>query len=414
MNIILTIICITLLTMLIVNWRVNISDRAFQKEARKKAINHLQKNIDEQQRELELLLNAFDDALLIVDHKKVIKLANRAANTICRGRKLRGKTIVQAFLNDTISAAVKNAVDSKKPVREKIILRTGSFGANKEYDESAWIFDVAPLQVAGQDQLTRIILREITSEHKTDQIKREFVANASHELRTPLAIINGYVENLLYDDVLEQPEIAKKFLKTMHKHGTRLSELVEDMLSVSKLESGDTTTLDVSEFEIKEIFEDIIERLMPMAQPNESALKINLRDKDLKITGDRFYWEQILFNLTENALKQNAHQKISVKLKAKEVAEHVEISVTDNGKGIPAAHLPFIFNRFYRVQKHHSQNQIKGTGLGLSIVKHAVEAHQGKISVTSSPGYSTVFTIRIPNSPNPERVDVQETKELTT
>jgi signal transduction histidine kinase len=175
------------------------------------------------------------------------------------------------------------------------------------------------------------------------------------------------------------------------------------MLSVSKLESGDSGLLDPTEFSVKDIFEDIIERLAPMTQQHGSKLVSVLSSNDLKLYGDRFYWEQILFNLTENALKQNMQQKIKVSLKAEEKEGFVEISVKDNGKGIPSNHLPYIFNRFYRVQKHHSQNQIKGTGLGLSIVKHAVEAHNGSISAESTPNESTIFKILVPQGPPPPK-----------
>jgi len=346
------------------------------------------------------LLNAFDDALLIVDNKKVIRVANIAANKVCRGRTLRGKSIVQAFLNEPVSEAIKKAIESAEPVRERLILPSSSFGENSEYEESAWILDVAPLQVANDDSLTRIILRDITSEHKTDQIKREFVANASHELRTPLAIINGYLENLIEDDMIESPTTARKFLATMHKHGMRLSELVEDMLSISKMESGDAGMLDMTEFKIKAVIDDVIERLLPMTTKHKSKLSLILPDPELTIYCDRFYLEQILFNLTENALKQNSFHKVKVELEAVKDEDNIKITVTDNGKGIPSQHLPYIFNRFYRVQKHHSQNEVKGTGLGLSIVKHAVEGHGGKISANSTPGVQTQFEIYFPLKKN--------------
>ena len=114
--------------------------------------------------------------------------------------------------------------------------------------------------------------------------------------------------------------------------------------------------------------------------------------------GDNFYWEQALFNILENALKQNAGTALRIKVivNANPVENLLTIKISDNGKGIPAADLPYIFNRFFRVQKHHSQNQIKGTGLGLSIVKHAIESHGGSISASSTPGIETTFTITCP------------------
>ncbi len=389
-------LCLVLLILLILNWRLTIADRIYQKEKHQKnAIRH-QKEIDVQRQELELLINTFDDALIVLDKDGVIRLANRAAIQLCKGREIKGKTAVQAFLNEPIAETLKRSIHTTEPFREKLILAGGSFGDNDDYDESAWILDAAPFIANGDDSLTRVILRDVTAEHKTDQIKREFVANASHELRTPLSIINGYVENLLEDQVLDDPVMARKFLSTMQKHGLRLSALIEDMLSVSKLESGEAGLLDLSDFKIQEVFDYILERLTPLALEHGSKLKIELPDSTLTLHADRFYWEQILFNLTENAIKQNPHHSIKLTLRAERVNEDIVITVTDTGKGIPANHLPYIFNRFYRAQKHHSQNEIKGTGLGLAIVKHAVEAHGGNVSVTSTPGQVTMFKIVLP------------------
>jgi two-component system phosphate regulon sensor histidine kinase PhoR len=117
---------------------------------------------------------------------------------------------------------------------------------------------------------------------------------------------------------------------------------------------------------------------------------------EVRLAGDRFYWTQILFNLVENALKQNPQMPLAVTVGWREEEPGLIIWVEDNGVGIPSSDLPFIFRRFYRVEKHHSQEEIKGTGLGLSIVRRAVEAHEGKIEVGSIPGEATRFEITLP------------------
>jgi signal transduction histidine kinase len=120
---------------------------------------------------------------------------------------------------------------------------------------------------------------------------------------------------------------------------------------------------------------------------------------EFQLIGDQFYWTQILFNLVENALKQNPSIPLQIRIHAElDRDDNFKIHIADNGIGIPATDLPFIFKRFYRVEKHHSQTQVKGTGLGLSIVKRAVEAHGGTITATSNPGIETIFTIAIPKS----------------
>jgi signal transduction histidine kinase len=125
-------------------------------------------------------------------------------------------------------------------------------------------------------------------------------------------------------------------------------------------------------------------------------MTLTMPDPDLIIQGDRFYWTQVLFNLVENALKQNPHSGLRVEVGCEASGDSVRIWVSDNGVGIPSADLPHIFRRFFRVEKHHSQQEIKGTGLGLSIVKRAIEAHGGSISVTSVPGSETKFLITVP------------------
>jgi signal transduction histidine kinase len=126
---------------------------------------------------------------------------------------------------------------------------------------------------------------------------------------------------------------------------------------------------------------------------------MHLHDDDVTLEGDRFYWTQVLFNLVENALKQNPYKDLKVEVGSSESGGNILIWVKDNGIGIPSADLPHIFRRFYRVEKHHSQLEVKGTGLGLSIVKRAIEAHHGTISVTSIPGVETKFLMTIPKSP---------------
>jgi len=127
------------------------------------------------------------------------------------------------------------------------------------------------------------------------------------------------------------------------------------------------------------------------------AVHIDEIPDDLSMRGDRFYWTQIIFNLVENALKQNPDSPVEVVVSAEQGDGEVKISVCDNGVGIPADDLPYIFKRFYRVEKHHSQSEVKGTGLGLSIVRRAIEAHGGEITASSTPGQETCFHITVPD-----------------
>jgi len=181
----------------------------------------------------------------------------------------------------------------------------------------------------------------------------------------------------------------------MRKHADRISRIVEDMLVISRLESGEVNALKIEPFRFRSCIKDVLERLESVIRNQHAEITVTMPDPDLIIHGDRFYWTQVLFNLVENALKQNPHSGLCVEVGCVPVVDQIHIWVSDNGVGIPSADLSHIFRRFFRVEKHHSQQEIKGTGLGLSIVKRAVEAHGGTIGVTSVPGSETKFLITL-------------------
>ena len=211
-----------------------------------------------------------------------------------------------------------------------------------------------------------------------------------------MAIINGYLENLIDDDLLDDKELSRRFLKVMRKHTERISRIVEDMLVISRLESGEAGSLKIKPFRLRSCVNDVLERLESVIHNQDAQIRIDMPDLDLTLAGDRFYWTQVLFNLVENALKQNPRPGLTVSIGCARDDQATRIWVSDDGVGIPSADLAHIFRRFYRVEKHHSQEEIKGTGLGLSIVKRAIEAHGGTIEVTSIPGQDTRFTMSVP------------------
>lgn len=356
-----------------------------------------------ERRELRLLLNASNDSLIITDPNGIVQVANESTRLITTVETLRGRQIESIIRNSKISSKIKEMMQNGTPEKRTIVLNNSNLGSEQSLESSAWLVDYAPIKASKSDAPHehthhRFILKNVTKEHRTEQIKREFVANASHELRTPLAIISGYLENLIEDDYLNDPETSLTMLTTMRKHSERLELLIEDMLVISKLESGDTASLVQEAFILQKTIDTVIDRLTPLTQQQNSKIITEYNSEEIQLIGDNFYWEQALFNILENALKQNAGTALRIKVivNANPVENLLTIKISDNGKGIPAADLPYIFNRFFRVQKHHSQNQIKGTGLGLSIVKHAIESHGGSISATSTPGIETTFTITCP------------------
>jgi two-component system, OmpR family, phosphate regulon sensor histidine kinase PhoR len=349
--------------------------------------------------ERDTLLDALGDAFMLVDADARVLFANKAARTLFRGRDLTGRTIHEAFLDQRLAAALMRCLDTGEATVTRAVLaqQSSPLGDQERRGMNAWVIDAARLSDSPADEpTTRVVIRDVTNEYQTEQIRKDFVANASHELRTPLAIINGYLENLIDDDLLDDKELSRRFLKVMRKHTERISRIVEDMLVISRLESGEAASLKVKPFRIRSCVNDVLERLESVIHNQEASIRIEMPDLDISMAGDRFYWTQVLFNLVENALKQNPRPRLTVTVGCSRDEHSTRIWVADDGVGIPSADLPHIFRRFYRVEKHHSQEEIKGTGLGLSIVKRAIEAHGGTIEVTSIPGQDTRFTMDRP------------------
>ena len=349
--------------------------------------------------ERNLLLDALGDAFILVNSEGVIRFANSAAHQLFGNRELNGRHIREAFPDPRLIDSILPCINTGEPVRSELVLpqQSSPLGDSENRGINAWRIDAARLpNTLRGGSTTRVIIRDLTAEHQTEQIRKDFVANASHELRTPLAIINGYLENLIEDDMVSDRDIARHYLGIMRKHADRISRIVEDMLVISRLESGEASTLKLEPFFVGSCVNDVLERLESVIR-NQGADVLNLLPaKGPLIHGDRFYWTQVFFNLIENALKQNPHPGLRVEVGCEETADTYRVWVSDNGIGIPSDDLPHIFRRFYRVEKHHSQREIKGTGLGLSIVKRAIEAHGATIQVTSTPGQETRFLIAMP------------------
>lgn len=339
------------------------------------------------------ILDGLKDAVLVVDQNRQVVYANKALHDLFRlGLNPVGRELMEVVLDHRINAVIEQVLDHETPMEEQVTL-TRLPGT--ERTSVILMIDAAPLASdTGQVQV-RVILRDETARAETEQMRRDFVANASHELRTPLSIINGYVENLM-DGAIEDPGLAQRFLSIMKKHGDRIARIVEDMLTISKFESAVEDPTKAGVFDLLGCVNDVIERLQPVIEDKLSSVTLASDMSKALLAGDRFYWDQIFFNLIENALKQNLRPNLKVRVEVIETSSgHYQINVTDDGVGIPQADLPFIFHRFYRVDKHHSQ-EIKGTGLGLSIVKRAIEAHGGEVTASSTPGEQTTFAITVP------------------
>lgn len=362
--------------------------------------NRFEQEVKSANQERGRLLDTLDDAFLLVDSSSNIRFANAAARELFNNREILNRPIAEVFFDPRLTSGIFRCLKAGEASQDKVLLpqQSSPRGEVETRGVTAWVIDSACLPPCqdGDPPLTRVIVRDVTATYQTEQIRKDFVANASHELRTPLAIINGYVENLLEEGGTQDQEMTRRFLTIMRKHTERISRIVEDMLVISRLESGEANSLKIEPFRFRSCIQDVLERLESVIRAQHAEIAIIMPDEGLITQGDRFYWTQVLFNLVENALKQNPHQGLKVEIGCEETPDgRQRIWVADNGVGVPSADLPHIFRRFYRVEKHHSQREIKGTGLGLSIVKRAIEAHGGTISVTSTPGRETKFLIEV-------------------
>ena len=252
-----------------------------------------------------------------------------------------------------------------------------------------------PLLLAGGETGVVIVINDITELRRLEQVRTEFVANVSHELRTPLTAINGYVETLL-GGALEEPDNARKFLGIVHRQGERLGRLIDDLADLSNIELG-RVSLSLAPTDLDEVLESVLAVMLPRARAREVSVGVEMAPGLPAVKADHDRLAQILINLVDNAVKYTPGGG-SVTIRAAE-AEHgmVEVSVTDTGVGIPAADLPRITERFYRVDKARSR-ELGGTGLGLAIVKHLVLAHAGELKIESEIGRGTTVRFTLPVS----------------
>jgi two-component system phosphate regulon sensor histidine kinase PhoR len=266
------------------------------------------------------------------------------------------------------------------------------------------VFDVtaAPLPDGG----AVAVLRDLTETERVEKTRRDFIANVSHELRTPLTSIQGYTETLL-DSTLDNVASTREFLEIIRKNSSRMSRLTEDLLTLARVESGETR-FDVESVPPAELLHDAEESFREIARTHGIDLQIqDLKPADSSardfliqnlppVLADREAIHQVFSNLIDNALKYGASGGRIV-LGARSAPHAVEFFVQDFGAGIPSEHLARLFERFYRVDKARSRES-GGTGLGLAIAKHIVMAHGGSIRAESELAHGSTFLFTLPSA----------------
>ncbi|HID79251.1 MAG TPA: histidine kinase [Aquificales bacterium] len=233
------------------------------------------------------------------------------------------------------------------------------------------------------------LIEEITPLKTYQRAKKDFVANVSHELKTPISVISSIAETLYLE---EKYPFKKRFLERILKRTKEMEALVEDLLILAALESKEGKVI-WEDINLKKLAEEVVQNLKEFTDEKNVTIKVEIPD-NFRCRCDGHKISILLKNLVENAIKYN-REGGQVWIKAYRSGKYTVLEVSDTGIGIPKKHLPFIFERFYRVDKSRSR-EIRGTGLGLSIVKHIALIHGGKVEVESQPGNGSTFRILIP------------------
>lgn len=347
-----------------------------------------------QRHEEEVILASMNEAVLAVDDQaRIIRLNTSAARLFqLNPENSRGKKFQELVRNENLNKFLRQVLESLEPKIAEIKL----FKPDPIYLEAHG----SRLRNANGDLLGAVIvLNDVTRLKNLENLRRDFVGNVTHELRTPITSIKGFIETLL-DGETHDPNDVQRFLNIISRQADRLNHIIDDLLSLSKIEQrNESTSLELETQSLRKVLEAALWSVRDRAEEKQIMLVLHCH-QDLMANLHASLFEQAITNLVDNAVKYSEPNK-TVIVRAEHVEDALQIQVEDQGHGIPAHHLSRLFERFYRVDKGRSR-AMGGTGLGLSIVKHIVAAHHGQIQVVSEVGNGSTFTIRIPLVSNPD------------
>jgi len=333
----------------------------------------------------DALFDSMIEGVLVLDDDGRIQFANRAfAQMFATTGVLRGRTLLEAVRLHEVVEIVEQAGQEGRVI---------DFELRLPGEPEQWLqINAAALTSVDRRRLgTILVFHDLSRIKKLERTRQEFVANVSHELRTPLSHIKGYVETLL-DGAKDDPEVSTRFLQTIARNAERLKLLIEDLLTISELESG-RVTLNLQTVALRPLIQKIFDDFKARAAGRGVTLTNGAQE--LSVRADSIRLEQVLSNLVDNAIKYGRADGLVLVAASPGENGKVEISVKDDGPGLPAEALERVFERFYRVDKARSREQ-GGTGLGLSIVKHIIQTHGGRVWAISEPGNGATFFFTLP------------------
>jgi two-component system, OmpR family, phosphate regulon sensor histidine kinase PhoR len=340
---------------------------------------------------IDSLIGGFPSPVIVLDHDGRVTAFNVAATTIAPALR-RGESVLIALRMPELVEAIRHASKQGEPQRVELFERVPFERWFEAFITPVKLtFSGAPLNIL------LLVFNDLTPLRRVEQMRADFIANASHELRTPLAALLGFIETL-QGSARDDPQARAKFLAIMQGQATRMARLIDDLLSLSRIELNahrqPNTTVDLIP-----IIRQVVDGLQTLARDRVVEIKVESPESELFVLGDRDELIRAIENLVENALKYGATGKrVDITLASTKGAtgeREAQISVRDYGPGIAPEHLPRLTERFYRVDVADSRAQ-GGTGLGLALVKHVLNRHSGRLNIESIEGAGATFTIHLP------------------
>jgi len=353
-------------------------------------LEQYQRERQEEDFNLNVLLANMVEGVMVVDQRHVVRLVNdELLNLFELQQSPLGRTVLESLREARVEMIVRETIQRGEPRQQEVALESTALGIPARH------FDISGVPIRspkGEVRGAVVVFHDITRIKQLEVVRQDFVANVSHELRTPLAIFRGYLETLADNPDMPR-EDSQRILETMKRHSDRLNALVEDLLILTRLESRRMES-EFSTIRVDAFFRQLVRDWGNRANSGAVEISIEIPADLPPLDADALRLEQVMFNLLENAVAYSNPPR-QVILHAALHEGQMEVRVADNGIGIPAADLPHIFERFYRVDKGRSRSS-GGTGLGLSIVKHIVQSHGGTVHAESVPGVGTTIVLRLP------------------
>jgi two-component system phosphate regulon sensor histidine kinase PhoR len=354
-----------------------------------------QKNLlAEEEFSLSMILGSMAEGVVILGPDLRVRELNRAAISLFNlGSTVQGLLLTEVFTSHELQGLASRACRTGEFQRGELTLTI-----HGRADRCHLAVTAAPLKTSsgeGSDGVL-LVLHDVTRLRELEAVRREFVANVSHEFRTPLSVINGYLETLGEGGVGR--DMMRKAIAAMQRHTGRLNRLIEDLLSISRMEEKGVC-LETEKTDISPILKTVLDQAEQEISERKATVSISLAEGLPSAHLDAYRIEQAFSNLLVNALRHGipsgSSDTAKVIISAFPSGSDVAVSFRDNGPGIPLADQEHVFERFYRVGGDRAR-QSGGTGLGLSIVKNVIQAHGGRVSIKSSPGEGSTFTVYLP------------------